>query len=107
MRAREPTGLTLGEKTLVTWVYLDNLTDRAGSALTVEKQSGTIFDGVVYAEREDRKWVSGSNNYASRSRGSASTAERLQSLMVPIDFAAQSSARRLGSSVTCFPMSIR
>jgi hypothetical protein len=57
------TGPALGAKTLVSWVYLDSLTDRAGSALTVEKSSGTIFDGVVYAERENNKWMAGSDNF--------------------------------------------
>src|SRR4029077_14255133 len=56
-------GPTLGAKTLVTWVYLDSLTDKAGSALTVEKPSGTLFDGVVYGERQDFTWMAGSDTF--------------------------------------------
>src|SRR6185369_15316513 len=57
-------GPTLTEKTLVTWVYLDSLADRGGSALTIEKQTDNVFDAVVYAERESFKWMSGSNVFA-------------------------------------------
>jgi hypothetical protein len=53
----------LGEKTLEAWVALDNLTQRAGGVLTVETGKGSIFDAIVFAEKEAKKWVPGSNNF--------------------------------------------
>ena len=47
------------DKTLVAWVSLDDLSVRAGSVLTV--QEGDRFDGIVFAEREPRTWMAGSN----------------------------------------------
>jgi hypothetical protein len=46
--AAEPLPAT-AHKTLVAWVTLDNLTQRGGSALTV--QVGEEFDAIVFGER--------------------------------------------------------
>ena len=53
----------LGDKTLVTWVAPANLTQRGGSALTLEKEGG-IFDGVVFGELSQAKWMAGSENFS-------------------------------------------
>lgn len=49
------------DKTLVAWVTLDNLTQRAGSALTV--QVGEEFDAIVFGERAPGKWMAGSHAF--------------------------------------------
>lgn len=49
------------DKTLVSWVKLDNLTQRGGSVLTV--QIGTKFDGIVFGERTPCKWMAGSEHF--------------------------------------------
>ena len=47
------------DKTLVSWVHLDNTTQQGGSALTV--QVGDQFDGIVFGEKAAGKWMAGSN----------------------------------------------
>ncbi len=59
--ATEKTSLT--DKTLVVWVSPANLTQRGGSALTVNDTTMDRFDGVVFAEIENSVWMPGSNNY--------------------------------------------
>ncbi|MBL7132696.1 MAG: hypothetical protein ISS78_01230 [Phycisphaerae bacterium] len=51
------------DKTLVAWVYLANLTHRAGSALTLENPGG-VFDAIVFGELATGKWMAGSNNWS-------------------------------------------
>ena len=59
----DPIGNTITEKTLVSWVSLNNLdTGRGGSALSLG-HTGDKFDGIVYAEAEARKWMAGSNGF--------------------------------------------
>ncbi|MGV3755029.1 MAG: DUF1553 domain-containing protein [Verrucomicrobiota bacterium] len=53
----------LKEKTLEAWVYLSNLQQRGGGVITTEKIGGSIFDAVVFAEKESKQWVPGSNNF--------------------------------------------
>ncbi|XZE51576.1 LamG-like jellyroll fold domain-containing protein [Planctomycetaceae bacterium SH139] len=49
------------DKTLVVWAAPANLSQRGGSALTL--QSGDRFDGIVLGERLIRKWMPGSDNF--------------------------------------------
>ena len=53
--AQEP----LSDKTLVAWVAPANLTQRGGSALTIEKQQG-VFDAIVFGEIAPAKWMAAS-----------------------------------------------
>ncbi len=50
------------DKTLVSWVILDNTTQQGGSALTIQR--GDQFDGIVFGERAPGKWMAGSNFFA-------------------------------------------
>jgi len=50
------------DKTLVSWVTLANMTQRGGSALTI--QQGDQFDGIVFGETEAGRWMAGSDNLA-------------------------------------------
>ena len=49
------------DKTLVTWLYLDDLNVRRGATLAVNKSSGDTFDAIVYAERHEKHWMAGSS----------------------------------------------
>lgn len=48
------------DKTLVVWCTLDQLDQRGGSVLTLEKDEQ--FDGLVFGEVAPREWMAGSNN---------------------------------------------
>ncbi len=52
----------LREKTLEAWVTPANLEQRGGGVLTVESKDGVVFDSIVFAEKEPRKWMVGSDN---------------------------------------------
>ena len=69
-----PLGRELREKTLEAWVALDNLTQTGGGVLTVETDTGVIFDSIVFAELGAGKWLAGSNNHR-RSRAIAGPTE--------------------------------
>jgi sucrose-6-phosphate hydrolase SacC (GH32 family) len=49
------------DKTLVVWVTLADQNVRAGSILTI--QSGSQFDGIVFAEKDAGKWMAGSDYF--------------------------------------------
>ena len=49
------------DKTLVSWVYLDDRSVQAGSILTL--QNGSEFDGIVFGELMTGKWMAGSDNW--------------------------------------------
>jgi hypothetical protein len=56
---------TISSKTMIAWVSLDNLTQRAGSVLSLENPTGAdVFDGIVFGERTAGQWMNGSNNFA-------------------------------------------
>lgn len=54
--------LHIMDKTLVAWVTLANLTQRGGSALTIEDTQAR-FDGIVFGELSPGKWMAGSDFY--------------------------------------------
>jgi hypothetical protein len=58
-----PIGREIREKTLEAWVALATLDQRGGGIITIENASGAVFDSVVFAEKEERRWVAGSNNF--------------------------------------------
>lgn len=43
---------------------LPDLNQRRGAAMSLQTTNGVLFDGLVYAEREPQRWMSGSNNFA-------------------------------------------
>ena len=57
------TGPDITDLTLVSWVSLDNLARTSGSALTLDEVSTDQFCGIVWAERVDRQWMSGSSHF--------------------------------------------
>jgi len=58
------------DKTLVSWVTLDNTSQRGGSVLTI--QQGAQFDGIVFGEIQPGRWMAGSDGFArtEKDRGS-------------------------------------
>ena len=53
----------IGDKTLVAWVALADLSQRGGSVLTIEKPGG-VFDAIVFGELAPGKWMPGSNGFS-------------------------------------------
>ena len=49
------------DKTLVTWLYLDDLNVIRGATLAVNKSSADTFDAIVYAEKHAKHWMAGSS----------------------------------------------
>ncbi len=50
------------DKTLVVWAAPADLTQRGGSALTIDDMA-THFDGIVFGELSPRKWMAGSDRF--------------------------------------------
>ena len=57
------TGPEIREKTLVSWVTLEDLDVRAGSVITIDTQTGDVFDGIIWAEQNPNRWMAGSNGF--------------------------------------------
>ena len=59
-----PIDRDLTAKTLEVWIELETLTQRGGGAISLQSLDGTTFDAIVFGEREPRRWMAGSNNFA-------------------------------------------
>jgi hypothetical protein len=57
------TPISFREKTLEAWVKLDNLNQRAGGVVTIQSPNGVIFDSIVFAEKNSRRWLAGSSGF--------------------------------------------
>ncbi len=53
-------GPDIEEKTLVSWVIMDDLDVQKGSVLTIDRLSDPTFDAIVFGERQNRRWMAGS-----------------------------------------------
>ncbi|MCH2580717.1 MAG: DUF1549 domain-containing protein, partial [Planctomycetes bacterium] len=58
-----PLGKDVSEKTLEAWVHLPPLDQKGGGAISLPTNDGKVFDSIVFAEREKRKWRAGSNAF--------------------------------------------
>ncbi|MDP6599344.1 MAG: carboxypeptidase regulatory-like domain-containing protein [Candidatus Poribacteria bacterium] len=56
-------GPDITDKTLVSWVTMQDLGLRSGSILCLDKISGDHFDSIVYAERQPNQWMPGSSHF--------------------------------------------
>ncbi|MGF1580020.1 MAG: DUF1553 domain-containing protein [Gemmataceae bacterium] len=63
------------EKTLEAWVILDDLNQRGGGVMSLQKPTGATFDAIVYAEREPHRWMAGSDSFR-RTRSFGGPAEK-------------------------------
>lgn len=61
--ASPPLARDLKARTLAVWVRLANLAQRGGAALSVQTLDGSIFDAIVFGERDPGQWLAGSNGY--------------------------------------------
>ncbi|MEK6233096.1 MAG: DUF1553 domain-containing protein [Planctomycetales bacterium] len=59
----KPIKHSLAAKTLEVWVRLSGLDQRGGGAMTVQTPSGQTFDSIVFAERDPKQWMAGSNGF--------------------------------------------
>lgn len=51
------------EKTLEAWIQLGTIEQSGGAAISLQTLDGAVFDGIVFAEREPRRWMAGSNGF--------------------------------------------
>ncbi|MEM7146729.1 MAG: DUF1553 domain-containing protein [Verrucomicrobiota bacterium] len=58
-----PLGVNLDAKTLEAWVQLEGLDQAGGGVMSVQDLEGKVFDAIVFAEGNPRRWVPGSNNH--------------------------------------------
>jgi hypothetical protein len=58
-----PIRMDIGEKTLEAWVRLDDLEQQGGAAITLTSLDGRVFDAIVFAEQEPKRWMSGSDGF--------------------------------------------
>ena len=61
--AGDYTGPTIEEKTLVSWVSIDNFNVQRGSVLSLDKVSVDQFDAIVLGERMANHWMAGSSYF--------------------------------------------
>jgi hypothetical protein len=57
-----PLAQDLRAKTLEAWVSLPSLEQSGGGVVSVETLGGAVFDSLVFAERQTRRWMAGSDN---------------------------------------------
>jgi hypothetical protein len=80
-----PVQKDIQEKTLEAWIQLTNLTQRGGGAISIETRNGDIFDSIVFAELEEKKWMAGSNGFVRTD--SFQGGEEAESTKRPVHFA--------------------
>lgn len=89
-----PTSSSISERTLVSWVSLNNLAQGGGGALSIQAGGGGGaggFDGIVYNELGGSRWMAGSNGFSRTQNpqvyGSAETVTDPGSVMIAITYA--------------------
>ena len=88
-----PLPVNVFEKTLLAWVSLANLDQGGGGAMNLQTGDGNVFDAIVFAEQEPRKWMSGSDGW-NRSQsvgGPEETASPTEIVMMAIVYGADNS----------------
>ena len=59
----KPLPVDLEAKTLEAWVRLKDLQQRGGGVLGVQTRDGSVFDSIVFGEKEPGRWMAGSENF--------------------------------------------
>ena len=59
----EPLPVSLTSKTFEAWVAPTTLEQRGGGIVSIESTAEHAFDSIVFAEKEPRRWVAGSDNF--------------------------------------------
>jgi len=65
--APTPLSLPWRDKTLVVWAAPVNLTQKGGSALTID-DGEAHFDGIIFGELTPKKWILGGDNWRRTAR---------------------------------------
>lgn len=84
-----PIATDIREKTLEAWIQLKQDSQRGGGAITIETRNGVVFDSIVFAERESKHWMAGSNGFARYQsfKGTEETTATQQAVHVAIVYA--------------------
>ena len=53
----------LSARTLEAWVRVENLNQSGGGVISLQTSDGLIFDAIVFAERESKRWMAGSDGF--------------------------------------------
>jgi Protein of unknown function (DUF1553)/Protein of unknown function (DUF1549)/Concanavalin A-like lectin/glucanases superfamily len=53
----------LKSKTLEVWASIINIAQGGGGLISVEELGGSVFDAIVFGEREPKKWIAGSEGF--------------------------------------------
>ncbi len=56
-----PLTKNINAKTLAAWVQVDGDAQRGGGVISLQSPDGGLFDAIVYAENEPKRWMAGSN----------------------------------------------
>ena len=80
-----PLHYVVAEKTIEVWVKLKDLNQRGGGAITLQDNSGIVFNSIVYGEREPKRWMAGSNGFV-RTKSFAGS-EETEAAKQPVHFA--------------------
>jgi mono/diheme cytochrome c family protein len=75
------------EKTLVATVYLQNLEQGGGAAISLLSDAPKRFDAIVFGERQTGKWIAGSENFVRTTDLSAPAESRGSESRQPIHMA--------------------
>ncbi len=59
----KPLPCAVREKTLEAWVQCTNLDQRSGGVMSIQSTDGVVFDAIVFAEKDPRCWLAGSNGF--------------------------------------------
>jgi mono/diheme cytochrome c family protein len=51
-------------KTFEAWVLLDDLDQRGGGVMTMQDKRGVVFDSIVFAEKDAKQWLAGSDHFS-------------------------------------------
>ncbi len=79
----------LAEKTLEAWVQVADLKQRGGGVISLQTTNGSIFDAIVYGEREAQRWMAGSEGFGRyQSFGTADETDSVNLIHVAITYAA-------------------
>ena len=81
--ASAPLTQDLSAKTLEAWVQLGHLEQRAGGVIGVETLDGKVFDTIVFGEKQPKRWIVGSNNFA-RTQAIEKVADESEAMNRPV-----------------------
>ncbi len=86
----EPLPVEITEKTFEAWLSTSNLEQHGGGIVGLEQIKTHAFDTVVYAEKQRRKWLAGSNNHrrSEQTEGAEENSGTNDTIHVAISYAA-------------------